>query len=183
MLAPGSLGSLVEALERSGSDVALGPVSTSRGGLDRPMPWVETLYAGRLSEQTIGSCPDALVGAGLTGMLVRAVAWRASGVSVPDWVSRGVAAAQLLVAARSFEVVPGPGYLAHARDASLPVQDQARFRPTVVAARVGALRRGGRRGGRVGPGGLPALAGADDDPCAAPDCWSTPSVAASAPWT
>ncbi len=138
---PGALGSLVQALETSDSQLALGPVATARGGVIRPRPWVGTLFAGRLSVQTLGSCPDAVVGADLVGSLFRTQAWRAVGESVADWTAREVPAVRMLLASTSFEVVPGPAYVVHARDASLPVDEQARFRPSVVAARVGALRQ------------------------------------------
>jgi CDP-glycerol glycerophosphotransferase len=139
-LVPGSLPRLVASLESSGSDVAVGPVAHVRGGRTTPPTWADTLYAGHLTRQQVGSCPDVLVGAALTGALHRTASWRASGVSLADWNARAVAAAHLLLTS-TFDVVPGTAYLRHDRTASLPVDEQPRFRPSVVAVEVGALRQ------------------------------------------
>ena len=139
-LAHGSLPRLVASLEASGSDVAVGPVASVRGGRTTPPTWADTLYAGHLTRQQIGSCPDVLVGAALTGALHRLTRWRESGVPVADWGARAVTAARVLVAS-TFDVVPGAAYLRHDRTASLPVDEQPRFRPSLVAVEVGALRQ------------------------------------------
>ncbi|RYU14518.1 CDP-glycerol glycerophosphotransferase family protein [Nocardioides iriomotensis] len=139
-LAAGSLPRLVASLEASGSDVALGPVAAVRGGRTTPPTWADTLYAGHLTGQQVGSCPDGLVGAALTGALHRTSSWHASGASVADWGARAVAAARVLLTS-TFDVVPGTAYLRHDRTASLPVDEQPRFRPSLVAIEVGALRQ------------------------------------------
>ena len=139
-LAPGSLPRLVASLEASGSDVAVGPVAQGRGGRTTPPSWADTLYAGHLTRQQVGSCPDVLVGAALTGAVVRTASWRAGGISLADWSVRAVTAAHLLLTS-TFDVVPGTAYLRHDRTASLPVDEQPRFRPSVVAVEVGALRQ------------------------------------------
>jgi hypothetical protein len=81
-----------------------------------------------------------MVGADLIGTLYRAAWWRGAGLSVAGWGSREVTAARALLAARGVEVVPGRAYEIRLRDASLPIDEQARFRPSVVAVRVAALR-------------------------------------------
>jgi CDP-glycerol glycerophosphotransferase len=141
VLPPDALGRLVEALETSGSDLALGPVHTVRGGVDRPPAWAGSLYAGRLTGQQVGRCPDALVGVSLTGTLLRTSWWTETGLEVPDWTARELPAARAVLAARSFEVVPGAAYEQHQRDVSLPVDEQARFHPDVVGVRVQVLAR------------------------------------------
>jgi CDP-glycerol glycerophosphotransferase (TagB/SpsB family) len=139
-LADGSLPRLVASLEASGSDVAVAPVATVRGGRTTPPTWADTLYAGHLTGQQVGSCPDVLAGAALVGALHRTASWRAAGVSVADWGARAVTAARVLVGS-TFDVVPGTAYLRHDRTASLPVDEQPRFRPSLVAVEVGALRQ------------------------------------------
>ena len=135
-----ALGRLASALETEESDVAIGAVYRHAGGTAHPPGWEGELFARRLHRQRVPACPDSLAGADLVGTLYRTSWWREAGLSVADWDTREVTAARALLAARAIEVVPGPAYEVRRRDISLPVEEQARFRPAVVGVRVAALR-------------------------------------------
>ncbi len=135
-----ALSPLTRTLDASGSDVAVGPVYRHTGGRARPPGWEADLFARPVQGRRVGDWPEILVAADLLGTLYRTSWWRAAGLSVADWGAREVTATRALLAARGIDVVAGRVYDARNRDVSLPIDEQARFRPAVVGARVAALR-------------------------------------------
>ncbi len=136
----GALVRLSEVLAAGTSDLAVRCVHRHAGGRTRPPTWEETVFDRPRPQVRLVDWPDVLVGADLVGTLYRTAWWRETGLTVAGWGSREVTAARALVAAGAVDVVPGCGYEVRLRDVSLPVDEQARFRPAAVGVRVDALR-------------------------------------------
>ena len=129
---------MTAALEETGSDVALGDRRTARG-----RPWAGELFARRRLRATPETTPLALLDLDLTGKLFRRTAWRAwqdAGMRLGD----GEAAAtgtvlRVLRQAAALDVVPVVVLEERPTEAVLPVEEQSRFRPDVLAARLDGL--------------------------------------------
>ncbi|MGZ4442867.1 MAG: CDP-glycerol glycerophosphotransferase family protein [Nocardioidaceae bacterium] len=125
---------MVATLQETGSDLLVGAQSTRT-----PRSWAGELFARRRLRETAAGCPLALVDLSLTNKMFRLASWRAAGLRVGSWEAGAQAVLAAYLAAAGFDVVPRVVSEVPARDASLPVAEQARFRPATAEARLASL--------------------------------------------
>jgi CDP-glycerol glycerophosphotransferase (TagB/SpsB family)/glycosyltransferase involved in cell wall biosynthesis len=145
LLPPSALGVMVGVLEESGSDLLVGAQHLAQSGGAGAPSWTAELFQGRLLRQTTDSCPRALVDLGLTNKMFRLDSWRAAGLTLHQWDGAASTVVASYLSADRYDVIGEIVSEVHARDVSLSVGEQRRFRADVVAARLGALHEVARR--------------------------------------
>ncbi len=146
---PESWAAMVDVLAETGSDLVLGA-----GGWPGDWPgdwpggraggWAGELFASRRLRQTTTSCPLALVNLSMGTTMLRLDHWRRTGLRLGPGSVAETGPAVLLAAyaaAGTFDVLPRVVTEPVLAEASLPVGQQARFRPSVLAERLRGLRR------------------------------------------
>lgn len=136
---PDGWAAMAGALEESGSDLVVGDM---RGLGARS--WAGELFGHRRLRQDTGSCPLALVDLSLSNKMFRLDTWRRADVRLgPGPLVEAGPAAVLAAydAADTFDVLARAVAESTVSDATLPVAQQARFRPSVLDVRLRGLRR------------------------------------------
>ena len=127
---PGAWPAMVEVLEETGSDLALGAARS-----DEPRPWASELHDRQRLRQTKDSCPLALVDLSLSHKMFRLASWRRAG-------GRGGGESAMMAAyldAAAFDVLPRVVSDVLASDSDRPVAERARFSASRVGGRLDAL--------------------------------------------
>jgi CDP-glycerol glycerophosphotransferase (TagB/SpsB family) len=144
LVAADAWSAMAAVLEESGSDLVVGDCRAPT-----PRGWAGQLFGRRRLRENAASCPLALVDLSLTNKMFRLDFWRRADIRVGPGVlaeraggvaeSGSAAVMAAYLAAEAFDVLPQVVCETPARERSLPVGEQARFRPEVLAVRLERL--------------------------------------------
>ncbi len=138
-LVPDAWAAMAAVLDETGSDLVVGDLRDPA-----PRGWSEELFSRRRLRQSTASCPLALVDLSVSNKMFRLDCWRSAGLRLrPGGVAEAGPAAVLAAysAAGSFDVLARVVAESTQDSRWLPVREQPRFQPQVLATRLGALRR------------------------------------------